>query len=69
MHERLIDEIAVLPGITVDDGALVLDRDKLMYPGDLLHEAGHLAVMPSAERNMLQKNVGDDGGMEMGAIA
>ena len=33
-----------LPGLTVDGGRLLYDESKLRYPGDLLHEAGHLAV-------------------------
>lgn len=59
----------VLPGIDVDRGSLVVDRTALKYPGDLLHEAGHLAVVPPLEREQMHANVGDDGGMEMAAIA
>ncbi len=40
-----------LPGITLRAGGLVVDADKLMWPGDLLHEAGHLAVLPAALRS------------------
>jgi hypothetical protein len=40
-----------LPGIVLCAGGLVVDADKLMWPGDLLHEAGHLAVLPAALRN------------------
>ena len=29
----------------------------LLYPGDILHEAGHLAVMPAAERPWLSGNM------------
>lgn len=39
-----------LPGIVVRDGALWFDRAKLLWPGDLLHEAGHLAVLPAHVR-------------------
>jgi hypothetical protein len=39
-----------LPGIAVRDGTLVVDREALEWPGDLLHEAGHLAVLPSSLR-------------------
>ncbi len=67
--ERPLTSPTVLPGITVDAGALVLDSAAKMYVGDLLHEAGHLAVVPLAERAAFHGNVGDDGGMEMGAIA
>lgn len=42
-----------LPGIRVEDGGLVLDRAQLRWPGDLLHEAGHLAVLPPAQRRTL----------------
>ena len=59
----------VLPGISIDHGAIVVDRDTLLHPGDLLHEAGHLAVVPPTERAAFHENVGDDGGMEMAAIA
>jgi len=33
-------------GIEVNSGRLLVDENKLIYPGDLLHEAGHLAVAP-----------------------
>jgi hypothetical protein len=39
-----------LPGLTLRGAALVYDPNRLRYPGDLLHEAGHLAVIPSAVR-------------------
>jgi len=39
-----------LPGIRVADGGLVVDRERLRWPGDLLHEAGHLAMLPPAQR-------------------
>lgn len=69
VRERAIAGATVLPGIDVEHGALVVDRATLKYPGDLLHEAGHLAVVPSAERQRMHGNVGDDGGAEMAAMA
>ncbi len=39
-----------LPGVLVRDGGLFVDEGALVYPGDLLHEAGHLAVLPSEAR-------------------
>lgn len=39
-----------LPGIVIRDGGLIVDPDRLQWPGDLLHEAGHLAVLPPALR-------------------
>lgn len=60
---------AVLPGIDVAQGALVVDESRLRYPGDLLHEAGHLAVAPPERRRALTGNVGNDPAEEMMAIA
>ena len=39
-----------LPGIAISDGVIVVDHARLRFPGDLLHEAGHLAMLPSAAR-------------------
>lgn len=58
-----------LPGIMVDRGAILIDESKLLYPGDLLHEAGHLAVIPAEQRNRARDNMGKNAGEEMGAIA
>jgi hypothetical protein len=49
-----------LPGILIKNGALVIDKEKLLYPGDILHEAGHLAVMPLR----IRKEMSDDLGMD-----
>ncbi len=67
-------EHAFLPGIAIQNGTLMIDEAKLLYPGDLLHEAGHLAMLPPSQRahaggNMADSNIQDDGGLEMAAIA
>jgi hypothetical protein len=59
----------LLPGILVENGMLVIDESRLTFPGDLLHEAGHLAVMAPEERASAHPDIGDDGGFEMAAIA
>ena len=46
-----------LPGILVRRGTLLVDEEKLAYPGDLLHEAGHLAVAPADLRDQLSDEV------------
>lgn len=46
-----------LPGILVENGRLLVDELKLTYPGDLLHEAGHLAVAPASVRPTLSGEV------------
>ena len=58
-----------LPGLRISGGVLVVDEARLLYPGDMLHEAGHLAVMTPEERAGCDGDVGADGGMEMAAIA
>ena len=42
-----------LPGLSIEKGGIIIDRDSLKYPGDILHEAGHIAVVPAAERTKL----------------
>ena len=62
-------EPTILPGIDVQHGALVFDEAQLKYPGDLLHEAGHIAVVTPERRKRLHGNVGQKAYEEMLAIA
>ncbi len=39
-----------LPGIRLCEGRVEVDPGRLRFPGDLLHEAGHLAVLPPDQR-------------------
>ena len=48
-----VPEGTFLPGVLVKNGRLLVDESKLLYPGDLLHEAGHLAVTPPEIRRTL----------------
>lgn len=64
-----IPDSSFLPGIHIDQGELVVDEARLCYPGDLLHEAGHLAVMTAERRVSRNGFVDDGGGEEMAAIA
>ncbi|MEN5179949.1 hypothetical protein ABE501_09240 [Comamonas testosteroni] len=50
VREELLPGDCFLPGIRIVQGGLVVDRLQLRWPGDLLHEAGHLAVVPAALR-------------------
>lgn len=70
---ELKDEETFVPGIRIDKGKITYDPDKLLYPGDLLHEAGHIAVMPPEERYLHSGDVkaeseGDIMGDEIAAI-
>ena len=64
----VIDSDTIFPGIKVDQGVLFYDSARLKYPGDLLHEAGHLAVKPAADRKLAGVNLGGDPAEEMMAI-
>lgn len=50
--EKKLDDSTFLPGLALGPGVIYVDYEKLKYPGDLLHEAGHLAVTTPAERNV-----------------
>jgi hypothetical protein len=56
------------PGLTVRNGGIVVDPERLKWPGDLLHEAGHIAVTEPERRPDLSAVSGDPG-EEMAAIA
>jgi hypothetical protein len=57
-----------LPGIAVEHGGLIVDRARLRYPGDLLHEAGHLAVAPPEVRGGLAGDIDELPDLEWAAI-
>lgn len=57
-----------LPAIEIRNGALLYDPARMARPGDLLHEAGHVAVTAPELRGTLS-TVADDPGEEMAAIA
>lgn len=53
VHERAVGDGAFLPGVRVVGGEIEFERARLRWPGDLLHEAGHIAVTPPALRPRL----------------
>jgi hypothetical protein len=57
-EETLVDE-PFLPGIAIRNGEVILDRARNTWPGDLLHEAGHLAVLPAALRATVDGDLPD----------
>jgi hypothetical protein len=64
-----VPEITVVPGIHIVRGELVVDEARLTYPGDLLHEAGHVVVRPKDAWESINGDVGGHGGEEMAAMA
>jgi len=64
VEPAVLDDPTLLPGVAVTGGRLRVDEARLTWPGDLLHEAGHVAAgVPGAD------GVSDDPGEEMAAIA
>jgi len=53
VEDASLPEKTFLPGIYIENGRMLIDRSRLLFPGDLLHEAGHLAVIPSDIRATL----------------
>lgn len=58
----------LLPGLTVRHGTLVYDPERMRWRGDLLHEAGHIAVTDPAQRAS-QAEIRHDPAEEMAAMA
>jgi len=62
-----LPEKTVLPGLDIRHGAILVDETRVTHPGDILHEAGHLAVTDPAERHA--PTLSPSGGDEMTSIA
>jgi len=71
VHPATLDEATFLPGIAVRGGELQVDESRLLYPGDLLHEAGHLALLPGGERMLATDEIAHENPavVEVGAMA
>jgi hypothetical protein len=52
---RKIANKSFLPGLLINKGMIIIDKDKLEHPGDILHEAGHIAVVPGIDRSSLSE--------------
>jgi hypothetical protein len=46
-----------LPGVLLDRGGLLVDEPRLAHPGDLLHEAGHIAAAPAWARPSMSGSI------------
>ncbi len=56
-----IDKKTFLPGLEIENGTLLIDKEKCLYLGDILHEAGHIAVLTKEERRTTNGDLGDNG--------
>jgi hypothetical protein len=52
---RKISNKSFLPGLLINNGTIIIDKETLEHPGDILHEAGHIAVVPSVDRPRLSE--------------
>lgn len=57
LREGEVPAGSFLPGVTIENGEVVYDKLQLLYPGDILHEAGHVAVCNANERATMCGNV------------
>lgn len=67
VQARTIDWKTLFPGLDIRAGAVIVDESQLMHPGNILHEAGHLAVHDPAQRS--HPKFSPKQGEELGALA
>lgn len=58
--ERVIIGETFLPGLKIELGQLIIDRQQLKYSGDILHEAGHIALEEPTVRQTITGNILDN---------
>lgn len=51
VQSSVIDWKTQFPGLDVRAGAVLVDESRLLHPGNILHEAGHIAVHDPARRS------------------
>lgn len=70
--EKELTDQTFLPGLSIGPDCIYVDYPRLLYPGDLLHEAGHLAVTTAEQRSKIGSETADadwpTDGEEIGAI-
>jgi hypothetical protein len=67
VRSATLDRPTFFPGIEIRFGGILLDEPRLAQPGDILHEAGHIAVTDPAKRH--REELKPDRGEEMATIA
>ena len=51
--EETLPEDTFLPGLSLRGNTIIMDSEQLKYPGDLLHEAGHIATTEEEKRPLI----------------
>lgn len=57
IHPRKLDGKTFLKGILIENGEIYVDETIIEFPGDILHEAGHLATAPARLRPHLSDTI------------
>lgn len=58
-EEGEVPEGTFLPGLEVVQGRIVIDRNAMISVGDILHEAGHIALLPAEKRAGFNGNLAE----------
>lgn len=53
VEEKELHDNCILPGLDIKGTTILYDKTRLKHSGDLLHEAGHIAVTPSDQRPLI----------------
>lgn len=59
-HTQTLPNTTFLPGLLIEEGKVCIDPDRLRYPGDILHKAGHIAVSKPDDRTRRGGNITAD---------
>jgi len=51
--EKELPKDCFLPGLSILGNTVLIDPKQLKYPGDILHEAGHIAVTENKKRDLI----------------
>lgn len=68
-RRKALSEPGFLPGLQIDQGELLIDPSQLKWPGDILHEAAHIALAPPSLRSLLSGKLAISPAEEMAALA
>jgi hypothetical protein len=67
VNAAVLDQPTLFPGLDIRYGAVLVDESRLVQPGDILHEAGHIPVTDPAKR--MDERLSPTGGEELSALA
>lgn len=61
------NDVTAFPGLAIASGRVVVDERQVIHPGDVLHEAGHIAITEAGQR--YEPTMSPTGGQELSALA